>query len=104
MLSEIAMRLWLEHLSSKDALYPEFKGFLQSHLLGGKDLESKVFKLMSTCVIGASATAICPEYLWSMFGSSGKTRLQFYGEMLAEAQIVLSPGEPEFGERHWRAL
>ncbi len=97
-LTELAMRLWLEPLARRGPYYSEFEAFLWSHISRKSDLVQHVSAIISTKGIEARARKLYLQFLQRMFATSGKTRKEFYGDMLADVGIELSLSSVEFGD------
>ncbi len=97
-LTELAMRLWLEPLALKSSYYPDFETALRSHLAGKRDLEQHIAKLTNTDEFGASVLRLYCAFLRRMFAASGNAYDELYGEMLIAAGIRTNPSSVEFGK------
>ncbi len=96
---ELATALWLKSLAPKEPLYPGFEAFLRASFAGRSDFEQHARPLIGTGEIYSDAAEMYGDYLRSMFVASGRTRSQFYGEMLAELGLQTSMDDVDFGER-----
>ncbi len=107
-LIELAMRLWLEPLAWRGSYYHAFETFLWSYFAGKNDLGECIAKLTDYDRFGADAVRLYCEFLRKMFAASGKTRDEFYCDMLADAGIAVDFHNVEFGaaaeEFHAKAM
>lgn len=94
---ELATRIWLKHLKD-EALYSEFEGFIWAYFSGKNRLEDHIRETMDLHNVGADALKIYCDLLRGMFTASGKTRNNFYGDMLVEEGIQMGPNDFVFGE------
>ncbi len=97
--TELAVRLWLNLLSTMGSFYPEFELFLWHELFHDEDLESQMHSYISPAKVLADVIEKYSRFLKSMFSSSNKTRNDFYDDMLLEAGIRKELGCFDFGER-----
>ncbi len=94
---ELAVTLWQKSLEPRGPLYPGFEAFIRSSLSGRGNVEEYVRPLIDTGRIYDDAMAMYSAYLQEMFEASGKTRSQFYDEMLAETGIQMNMEDADFG-------
>lgn len=98
--AELATRLWLGQLTFENGhLYPDFENFMWLYFSKKKNLETRILDSMDACTISADAMRIYAKFLRGMFAASGKTRDEFYSDMLIEEGIHMGLGDIAFGER-----
>ncbi len=97
---ELATRLWHKYLIlAHHTPYPEFEGFLWEYFSKKSGLEDYLQKSMNTYKVGDEATGTYAEFLRGMFLASGKTRVEFYKDILAKAGLSMELDEATFGEK-----
>ncbi len=97
-LSEVATHVCIRSLEDMGSLYEEFEHELWLSFMAMEDLEGQVASFISHVQRAAYAAAQYYAFLKGMFMKSGKTRHQFYYDMLTEAGIEMDFGSVDFGE------
>ncbi len=96
-LAEFATRLWIKYLAPVHPLSPGFEEELWVQFSGDQKLEVVVPKLALYDEIAADSKKRYYEYVKGLLKKSGKTREEFYGEVLAESGVDLCA--VDFGEK-----
>ncbi len=96
--TELAMRLWLEALASGGPYYVEFESVLWLHFSEDVDPEDRIRSISTSAGISVDVEGLYHTFLRGMFVASGKTRHQFYQDMLLEVGIQINLTDAEFGE------
>ncbi len=102
--TELATRAWLRPRPLEGPLYPGFEEVLWEHFSRQEGVEEKVIASLGARQADTEIQALYNEYLRGMFAASGKTRCDFYRDMLAEAGIEIGLGDAEFGEEAFSFL
>ncbi len=97
-LAEAMTKMCMYSLKLMSPLYPEFEDELWSAFSKMGDLESQMLSFGDLVRRTSYATAQYYAFLQGMFAKSGKTRHQFYQDMLAEAGIEIGFDSIEFGQ------
>ncbi len=87
---ELATTVWLRSLEIREPLYSGFVPFLRSRLSERSDIEKQIPIFIDAGRVCSDAIAHYWDYLRGMFMASGKTRAQFYSDMLAETDVRMS--------------
>ncbi len=95
--AETATRSCIQLLESLITLYPAFEEELWLSFSTAESLKSVMGSLLRPTTKVEYAMSKYHEYLRAMFKKSGKTRSQFYDEMLLEASIAIELGSIDFG-------
>lgn len=98
LVAELATHIWLNYIRSKEPFYPAFEAFTWSHFAGKAKFEPQMCRLIATGQVGADVITLYSDYLRSIFQASGKTRRDFYKEMVIEANAQADLESPELGE------
>lgn len=96
---ELATRAWLKRLTLMDQIYPDFESFLWEHFSKKSNPSDYVIASMDALTADTDAIGIYCTFLRSMFAASGKTRSEFYRDMLVEAGIDMELSDAVFGEK-----
>ncbi len=96
-LAEVATRTFLQSLTSRQPLYSEFEESVWLHFSEVKNLEREIEALFNPEQSFIAAQRGYNEFLRSMFEKSAKTRKDFYGDMLYEADIAMEADGISFG-------
>ncbi len=97
--AELAMRLWLGSLSSSGPYYVDFESVLWLHFSQNLSPEDQIRTIPTSAGIGVDVEGLYHMFLREMFVASGKTRHQFYQDMLLEVGIQMKLTDAEFGEK-----
>ncbi len=98
-LAEAITKMCMYPLKSMRPLYPAFEDELWSTVLEIRDLESQIDAFGDLLRRTSYATAQYQAFLQGMFAKSGKTRHQFYQDMLTEAGIEIGFDSVDFGQK-----
>ncbi len=95
--AETATRSCIQLLESLITLYSAFEEELWASLSTAQNLEGVMNSLLRPIAKVEYAMSKYHDYLRGMFARSGKTRSQFYDELLLEANIAIELGSIDFG-------
>ncbi len=96
---ELAMRLWLGLLARWGPYYVDFESVLWLHFSQNVSPEDQIRTIPTSAGIGVDVEGLYHMFLREMFVASGKTRHQFYQDMLLEVGIQMKLTDAEFGEK-----
>ncbi len=96
-LAEFATRLWIRYLAPVHPLSPGFEEELWAQFSGDPRLEVVVPRIAFLGEIAVDSEKRYYEYVKGLLKKSGKTREEFYGEVLAESGVDLCA--VDFGEK-----
>ncbi len=96
-LAEAATRTFLYFLVARSPLYEEFEDLVWRHFLELSDLHKEIDSLIYCQEYPSAAFTKYYDFIRGMFEKSGKSRHEFYADMLFEAKIEVGPEDIAFG-------
>ncbi len=96
-LAEAATRYVLDFLRIKGPLYPEFKSHLWQQFAESSNIKKELDYLVNSDDFHITIPKRYYDFIRGMFERSGKTRYEFYSEMLKEAGIIMEFDSISFG-------
>ncbi len=96
-LAEAATRTFLNYLTSIRPLYPEFEDLIWQQFLSASDLQGEIESLLKAQKHFIAVPNKYYNFLRGMFEKSGKSRHNFYNDMLSEDKIEIGPEDIAFG-------